>query len=242
MYRIKNSKHLASLINYTNLNNMISEAEMTEFLNQAKEWNFNSVTINPTYVPLAKEILADCDTRVGSVIGFPLGCENTESKIAEALTLVEKGADEINSVINLNHVVNEKYDLIEDEAKQIKEALGDTTLKMIIESKILEDEQKANLVIRLENANVDYIKTSTGFLTPNHIYEIVNDINIFQKYAPKTKIEVYDGIDIWKMAHQVLTGGADLIASNNGYQIVSKYKELRENTQVKPKSIKLSKD
>ena len=179
--------------------------------------------------------------KIGSVIGFPLGSENTESKVAEALKKKKKGADEVNAVINLNHVVSEKYDLIEDEAKQIKEALGDTTLKMIIESKILEDEQKANLVIRLENANVDYIKTSTGFLTPNHIYEIVNDINIFQKYAPKTKIEVYDGIDIWKMAHQVLTAGADLIASNNGYQIVSKYKELRENTQIKPKPITLKK-
>lgn len=241
MYRIKSSKHLASLINYTNLNNMISEAEMTEFLNQAKELNFNSITINPTYVPLAKDILADTDIKVGSVVGFPLGFENTESKIAEAISLIDNGADELNSIINLNHVVSEKYDLIEEEAKQLKEAMGETTLKMIIESKILEDEQKANVVIRLENANVDYIKTSSGFLTPNHIYEIVNDINIFQKYAPKTKIEVYDGIDIWKMAHQVLTAGADLIASNNGYNIVSKYKELRENTQVKPKPITLKK-
>ncbi len=241
MYRVKNSKHLASVINYTNLNNMISEAEMKEFLMQAQEMNFNAVTINPTYVPLASEILADCDTKVGSVIGFPLGCENTESKIAEATSLIENGADEINSVINLNYVASEKYDLIEEEAKSLKEAIGDKTLKMIIESKILEDEQKANIVIRLENAGVDYIKTSTGFVTPNHIYEIVNDINIFLKYAPKTKIEVYDGIDIWKMTHQVLTAGADIVASNNAYEIVSKYKELRENTQIKPKPITLSK-
>lgn len=241
MYRIKNSKHLASVINYTNLNNMISEAEMKEFLNQAKEMNFNAVTINPTYVPLASEILADCDTKVGSVVGFPLGCENTESKIAEAKSLIENGTDEINAVINLNHVASEKYDLIEEEAKLLKEAVGDKTLKMIIESKILEDEQKANIVIRLEKAGVDYLKTSTGFVTPNHIYEIVNDINIFLKYAPKTKIEVYDGIDIWKMTHQVLTAGADIVASNNGYEIVSKYKELRENTQIKPKPITLKK-
>ncbi|MBE6510699.1 MAG: deoxyribose-phosphate aldolase [Methanobrevibacter millerae] len=241
MYRIKNSKHLASVINYTNLNNMISEAEMKEFLNQAKEMNFNAVTINPTYVPLASEILADCDTKVGSVVGFPLGCENTESKIAEAKSLIENGADEINAVINLNHVASEKYDLIEEEAKLLKETVGDKTLKMIIESKILEDEQKANIVIRLEKAGVDYLKTSTGFVTPNHIYEIVNDINIFLKYAPKTKIEIYDGIDIWKMTHQVLTAGADIVASNNGYEIVSKYKELRENTQIKPKPITLKK-
>ncbi|SDA37442.1 deoxyribose-phosphate aldolase [Methanobrevibacter millerae] len=239
MYKIKSSNHLASLINYTNLNNMISEEEMKQFLTEASEFDFNSVIINPTYVPLAKEILAERDTTVESVVGFPLGCESTESKVAEAKSLIENGADAVNAVINLNHVASEKYELIEEEARLLKEAVGDKTLKMIIESKILEDEQKANIVIRLENAGVDYIKTSTGFLTPNHIYEIVNDINIFQRYAPKTKIEVYDGIDIWKMANQVLTAGADLIASNNGYEIVSKYRELRENTQVKPKPITL---
>ena len=239
MYKIKSSNHLASLINYTNLNNMINEAEMKEFLTQASEFDFNAVIVNPTYVPLAKEMLAERDTKVESVVGFPLGCESTESKVAEAESLIENGADGINAVINLNHVVNEKYELIGEEARLLKEAVGDKTLKIIIESKILEDEQKVNIVMNLEKAGADYIKTSTGFLTPNHIYEIVNDINIFQRYAPKTKIEVYDGIDIWKMAHQVLTGGADLISSNNGYEIVSKYKELRENTQIKPKPITL---
>ncbi len=239
MYRIKNSKHLASLINYTNLNNMISEAEMREFLNEASELNFNSVIINPSYIPLAKEILADSDVKIGSVIGFPLGFESTKAKLSEASALLEIGVDEIDAVINLNYVKDEKYDLIEKEARELKELIGDKTLKIIIESKILEDDQKVNIVQRLEKAGVDYVKTSTGFLTPNHIYEIVNDINIFQKYAPKLKIEIYDGINIWKMANQVLTGGADLIATNNGYEIVNKYKELRENTQIKPKPITL---
>lgn len=239
MYRIKNSKHLASLINYTNLNNMISEAEMREFLNEASELNFNSVIINPSYIPLAKEILVDSDVKIGSVIGFPLGFESTKAKLSEASALLEIGVDEIDAVINLNYVKDEKYDLIEKEARELKELIGDKTLKIIIESKILEDDQKVNIVQRLEKAGVDYVKTSTGFLTPNHIYEIVNDINIFQKYAPKLKIEIYDGINIWKMANQVLTGGADLIATNNGYEIVNKYKELRENTQIKPKPITL---
>ena len=239
MYRIKNSKHLASLINYTNLNNMISEAEMREFLNEASELNFNSVIINPSYIPLAKEILSDSEVKIGSVIGFPLGIESTKAKLSEASALLESGVDEIDAVINLNYVKDEKYDLIEKEARELKELIGDKTLKIIIESKILEDDQKVNIVQRLEKAGVDYVKTSTGFLTPNHIYEIVNDINIFQKYAPKLKIEIYDGINIWKMANQVLTGGADLIATNNGYEIVNKYKELRENTQIKPKPITL---
>ena len=113
-YNIKNSKELASCINYTNLNNMITEEEMKEFLNKAKELNFNSVVISPTYVSLAKEILDGTDIKIGSVVGFPLGFEDSDSKKAEAITLIEKGADEIEVVINLSHLKDEKFSLIEN--------------------------------------------------------------------------------------------------------------------------------
>lgn len=241
MYNIKNSKQLASLINYTNLNNMITESEMREFLEKAKELNFNSVVISPTYVPLAKEMLAETNIKVGSVVGFPLGFEDTDSKVAEAKELIEKGADDIEVVINLSYLKDEKYGLLENEIKQIREAVGDKTLKVIIETKALEDYQKANAAKVAENAGADYVKTSTGFLSPNHIFENVNDITIIQKYAPKIKIEIYGGINEYKFANQILTGGANLIGSDNGYEIVKAYKELRENTQVKPQPITLTK-
>ena len=80
MYNIKNSKELASLINYTNLNNIITESEMKEFLEKAKELKFNSVVISPTYISLAKEVLKDSDVKIGSVVGFPLGFEDTEKR------------------------------------------------------------------------------------------------------------------------------------------------------------------
>ncbi|MBO6123158.1 MAG: deoxyribose-phosphate aldolase [Methanobrevibacter sp.] len=241
MYNIKNSKELASLINYTNLNNIITESEMKEFLEQAKELNFHSVVVSPTYVELAKEMLEDTDIKVGSVVGFPLGFESSEGKLAEAKELLEKGADEIEAVINLSHLKDEKYPLIENEIRQIKEAAGDKIVKAVMESKALEDYEKANAAKAAEIAGADFIKTSTGFVTPNHIFEHVNDINIIQKHAPKIKIEVNGGIDQYKLANQILTGGADLIGSNNGYGIVKRYKELRENTQVKPKPITLTK-
>ena len=241
MYNIKNSKQLASLINYTNLNNMSSESEMKEFLEKAKELNFHSVVISPTYVPLAKETLKDTEIKIGSVVGFPLGFEDTESKVAEAKELIEKGADEIEAVINLNYLKDEKYDLLENEIRQLKDAVGDRILKIIIETKALEDYEKANAAKAAQTAGADFVKTSTGFMSPNHIFENVNDINIIQKYAPKIKIELYGGIDEYKFANQVLTGGADLIGSNKGYEIVKRYKELRENTQVTPKPITLTK-
>ena len=241
MYNIKNSSELASLINYTNLNNMIAENEMKEFLEKAKELNFNSVVVSPTHVPLAKEILADTIIKVGSVVGFPLGFEDTASKVSEAKTLVEQGADDIEVVLNLSYLKDEKYDLLVDEIRQIKEAVGDKILKVIIETKALEDFEKANAAKVAENGGADFVKTATGFVSPNHIFENVNDINIIQKYAPKIKIEIYGGINEYKFANQILTAGADLIGSDYGYEIVKRYKELRENTQVTPKPITLTK-
>lgn len=104
MYNIRNSKELASYINYVNLSNMITEDEMKEFLEKAKESTFNSVVVSPTYIPLAKEILSDTDIKVGSVVGFPLGFEDTETKIAEAKALLDKGVDELEVVINLSYL------------------------------------------------------------------------------------------------------------------------------------------
>ncbi len=239
MYNIKNSKELASYINYTNLNNIIIEDEMKEFLLKAKELNFNSVVVSPTYVPLAKEILADTDIKVSSVIGFPLGFEDSASKIAEAETLLAKGVDELEVVVNLSHLKDKKYDLIGKELEEIKKVVGDKILKANIEVKALDDAEKSAVVQVAEKAGADFIKTATGFVAPCHIYEIVNDINIIQKYAPKIQIEIYGGVDSYKIANQVLTAGADKISSNYGYEIVKRYKELRENTQVKPKPITL---
>ncbi len=239
MYNIKNSKELAGYINYSNLNNIISEDEMKEFLEKAKELNFNSVIVSPTYVTLAKEILAGSDIKIGSVVGFPLGFEDSESKLAETKTLIDKGIDELEVVINLSHLKDKKYGLIGKEIEAIKEAMGDKILKVNIEVKALDDAEKSAIVQVAEKAGADFVKTATGFVSPCHIYEIVNDINIIQKYAPKIKIDIYGGIDSYKIANQVLTAGADKITSNYGYKIVKQYKELRENTQVKPKPITL---
>lgn len=241
MYNIKNSKELASYINYTNLNNIISEEEIKEFLQKAKESPFNSVIVSPTYVSLAKETLKDTDIMVGSVVGFPLGFEDTETKIAEVKSLLDKGVDEIEVVVNLSYLKDKKYNLIGKEIEEIKKIMGDKILKLNIEVKALEDAEKSAVVQVAEKAGADYIKNATGFVTPCHIYEIVNDINIIQKYAPKIKIEMNGGIDSYKIANQILTAGADKIASNYGYEIVKQYKELRENTQVTPKPITLTK-
>ena len=236
MYKIKNSKELASLINCTNLHNMISEEEMSTYLDKVGNMNFNSITISPTYVSLASEKLPN--TKIATVVGFPLGFETTEGKLAQAKKALEDGAEIIETVINLSHLKDHKYKLIRDELKQLRELLGDKTLKVIVEMQAIEDSEKASIAKVLEEAKVDFIKTSTGFVAPDNIYSKVNDINIVQKYAPQLKIEIYGGVDNYKLANQLLTGGADLVASDNAYEIVDKYRTLRENTQVTPKPIR----
>lgn len=240
MYKIKNSSELANYIENTNLNNIATEKEILDFLEKSKELNFQSVVINPTYVSLAKKELKDTDIKVVTVIGFPLGFETTETKISEAKIAIENGADEIDMVTNLSYIKDGKYDKIEEEVKKIKKTIGDKILKVIIETAALEDNEKANVSKTIEKAGADYIKTSTGFVSPGNIYEKVNDINIIQKYAPKTKIKVAGGINNYRIANQLLTAGADLIGTSSGYEIVNDYKNLRENTQITPKPIKFN--
>ena len=174
----------------------------------------------------------DTDIKVGSVVGFPLGFENTESKLAETRTLLDKGVDELEVVINLSYLKDKKYSLIGKEIEAIKELMGDKILKVNIEVKALDDAEKSAIVQVAEKAGADFIKTATGFVTPCHIYEIVNDINIIQKYAPKIKIEIFGGIDSYKLANQVLTAGADNISSNYGYEIVKQYKKFKRISKL----------
>ena len=183
---------------------------------------------------------ANCAAKMEDMANKTTGVANaTVSFMTQKMKVeFEDGADEIEAVINLNHLKDHKYNLIHEELSQLRELLGDKTLKVIVEMQAIEDSEKASIAKVLEENKVDFIKTSTGFIAPDNIYSKVNDINIIQKYAPQLKIEIYGGVDTYKLANQLLTGGADLIGSDNGYEIVDKYRTLRENTQVTPKPIR----
>ena len=129
----------------------------------------------------------------------------------ETKNAIANGSSEIDMVINIGFLKDGRYEEVEEEIKACE---------------------------IVTNAGAEFIKTSTGFIAPDNIYSKVNDINIIQKYAPQLKIEIYGGVDTYKLANQLLTGGADLIGSDNGYEIVDKYRTLRENTQVTPKPIR----
>lgn len=238
MYKINNSTELANFIELTNLSNIATKKEIIEFLEKAKEYGFHSVVVNHSYVALAKEFLKDTNIKIVTVVGFPLGFQTTETKLNEASIALANGADEIDMVVNLNDVKDGKYQEIKNQVRTIKNLLGERTLKVIIETKVLEDIEKAKVSKAIEDAGADFIKTSTGFVTANTIYENVNDINIIQKYAPKTKIKVSGGINDYKIANQIITAGADRIGTSKGNEIIKRFNELKENSKTIPKLIK----
>lgn len=238
MYRIKNSDELAGYIEYSNLNNLATKEEMEEFLKNAKKFGFYGICINPSFLKLASKNLKDENINISTVISFPLGFDLTQSKIEQAKIAIENGANEVGMVINLSDIKEENYEKIQEEVEKVKKAIGNNVLKAIIESKALEDIEIKKVSEAIEKGGADYIQTATGFVSPNTIYEDVNTINIIQKYAPKTKIKVTGGVHQYKIANQLLTAGADLIGSDEGYQIVNDYRDLRENTKITPKPIK----
>ena len=139
-------KNIASLIDHTNLNPAAVRDDIKLLCEEAIQYDFASVCINPVYVPYAKSILKDKNPRVCSVVGFPLGADSEEMKYAEARFLIFQGADEIDMVMNISHLKERKIDLAKKEIKKVVEAADGNCVKVIIENSFLNQDEKKNLV------------------------------------------------------------------------------------------------
>ncbi|MDL2246512.1 deoxyribose-phosphate aldolase, partial [Methanobrevibacter sp. OttesenSCG-928-K11] len=199
MIRIDDANELAHYIEYANLDNTATEKDILKFLKRAKTFEFHSVLIMPCYVKLAKESLKDTNIKVGTVIGFPLGFETTKAKIAETKIALEDGADEIEMVINPSYVKSENFKAIENEIKEIKNVMGDKILKVIIETKLLNDAEKVEVSKIAEKSGADYVRTTSGFNGVSTSLETIHDINLIKKNAPIIKIKAAGGINEYKL-------------------------------------------
>ena len=119
------------LIDNTLLKADATEEQIKSLCKESKEWNFMSVCVNPYYIPFCKKELSGSDVKVCTVIGFPLGQMTTEAKVFETKDALEKGADEIDMVINVAALKDKKYDYVKNEIAEIKKACGDHVLKVI---------------------------------------------------------------------------------------------------------------
>ena len=151
------------LIDNTLLKADATEQEILALCEESKAYDFKSVCINPWFIPVAKKALSGSDVLVCTVIGFPLGSMTTEAKVFEAADALAKGADEVDMVINVSALKDKKDDYVLNEIKKIKETCGNHTLKVIIETCLLTDEEKVRACELAKKAGADFVKTSTGF-------------------------------------------------------------------------------
>lgn len=185
--------------------------EIRQICDDAITYQTASVCIPASYVKRAKEYVQD-RMAVCTVIGFPNGCSTTASKEFETKDALANGADEIDMVINLGWVKEGNYDLIEQEIRTLKRACGEKILKVIIETCLLNEEEKIRMCEVVTRAGADYIKTSTGFSTAGATFA---DVELFAKHIGKgVKIKAAGGISSMADAEKFLALGADRLGTS----------------------------
>lgn len=185
--------------------------EIKALCDDAMEYRTASVCIPASYVRQAKEYVKDRMT-VCTVVGFPNGYSTTRSKVFEAADAVENGADEIDMVINIGWVKDGLYQQVEDEIRQVKQAVGDHVLKVIIETCLLSEEEKVHMCETVTKSGAEYIKTSTGFSTAG---ATPSDVRLFAAHVGENvRIKAAGGISSLKDAREFLELGADRLGTS----------------------------
>lgn len=211
---------LNKLIDHTLLKADATSAQIKQLCQEAKDYDFKSVCVNPAFVPQAAELLKGSDVEVCTVIGFPLGANTTATKIFEAKDAIANGATEVDMVINISQAKDGQWEAVEEEIKQIAEAVkGKAILKVIVETALLTDEEIKNATEATVNAGADFVKTSTGFSTRG---ASLNDVQIMNTVTQgKIGIKASGGVSNRQDALNMVEAGATRIGASKGIQIVS---------------------
>ena len=187
---------------------------------EAMEYGFASVCINPCHVAYCADYLKDSDVNVCTVIGFPLGANTSAVKAFETKDAIANGADEIDMVMNIGALKDKNYDVVRDDVKAVVEAANGTLVKVILETCLLtEDEIKKACELCVE-AKADYVKTSTGFSTRGATIE---DVRIMKEAVHgKAKVKAAGGVRTPEDMVKIVAAGADRIGTSAGCSLVKK--------------------
>lgn len=195
---------------------MATWEEVEKLCEEAINYKAASVCIPPSYVTRVRENYKDLTITV--VVGFPLGYQSREVKVFESMDAIEKGADEIDMVINLTDVKNGQYEKITDEIKEIKEQIGNKVLKVIVETCYLTEEEKIAMCKCVSESGADYIKTSTGFGSDGATFE---DIKLFKKHLDgDIKIKAAGGIRSKEDMEEYIKLGCDRLGTSSAIKIL----------------------
>ena len=214
--------NLNKYIEHTLLKQDATKAEITKLLDEAIQYNFLGVCVNPCNVKYAKEYLKNSNVKVVTVIGFPLGQNTKEVKILETIDAIKNGADEIDMVINVGLLKDKAYDAIVDEISAIKGACQGHNLKVILETDLLtQDEIKKACELCIE-AKADLVKTSTGFVK-NGVGAKAEDVALMFNTVKDAGMQVKasGGIRDKEAALKMIEAGAVRLGTSSGVKIVS---------------------
>ena len=210
-------KDILSKVDHTLLNPKATWEEIKNICDDGMKYGTASVCIPPSFVKRAKEYVGE-NLKICTVIGFPNGYNTTDVKVFETENALKNGADEIDMVINLGDLMDKKYDNILPEITKIKSVCGAKVLKVIIETCLLNEEQKIKMCEIVTKSGADFIKTSTGFSTGGATFE---DIELFAKYVGKNvKIKAAGGISSIADAEKFISLGADRLGTSRIVKIV----------------------
>jgi deoxyribose-phosphate aldolase len=204
-------EEILSHIDHTLLKAAAGWPEVKKLCEEAVRCHTASVCVAPSYVKRIREHFPALN--ICTVIGFPLGYNTTDIKVAEAVRAVEDGAGEIDMVVNLGDVKNGDFDKVAAEIRQIRRAVGNRILKVIVETCYLTEEEKIRLCGSVTEGGADYIKTSTGFGTAGANIE---DIRLFKRHiGPKLKIKAAGGVKTREDMELFLGEGCDRIGASS---------------------------
>jgi len=211
--------NIAKYIDHTLLKPEATKEQIEKLCQEAKEYEFASVCVNPTWVSLASELLKDSSVKVCTVIGFPLGATTTETKVFEAKNAMEHGATELDMVINIGALKSGDEELVKNDIQSVVEAAkGKALVKVIIETSLLTDEEKEKASRLSVEAGADFVKTSTGFSTGG---ATINDISLMRKVVgPDIGVKASGGVRSSEDAQQMIEAGATRIGASSGVAIV----------------------
>lgn len=213
---------IARLIDSTLLKADATQEQIAALCKEARENRFRTVCVNPCWVKYSSELLKGSDTGVCTVIGFPLGANTPAVKAFEVKQAILDGADEVDMVINIGRLKGHDDDYVEKEIALLKEAAGTHTLKVIIETCLLTDEEKERACRLAARAGADFVKTSTGFSTGG---ANVHDVKLMrQTVGDKLGVKASGGVHNYEEAVALVEAGATRIGTSHGKAIIDSKK------------------
>ena len=214
---------IAKTIDHTLLKPTATAEQVRELCAEARANHFASVCVNPCWVPLVAKELNNSDVLVCTVIGFPLGANPTDIKVEETKWAVKNGAQEVDMVINIGALKGGDYKTVEEDIRAVVKAAGKATVKVIIETCFLSNDEKRIACEAAMKAGAHFVKTSTGFGTGG---ATVEDVKLMRKTVGDTmKVKASGGVRSYHDAIAMLDAGADRIGTSSGVAIVAELPE-----------------